>query len=310
MLLAGGGAVSAAHAGWAAEPTAGRWSQAPALPTARTEVAAALLGGRVYVAGGFTGDGRASALVEVFDLAAGTWQRSAPLPAPRHHVGLVALGERLYLIGGYGDGWDAVADVYVYEPSADRWREGPALPAPRGALAAAVLGGHAHAVGGAARRHNTKAHDALDPARARWTTLAPLPTARDHLAVVALPSGRLLAGGGRVNGDYGRNLDAVEVYDPPGDRWRRAAPLPAPRSGVAGALLGGRALVLGGENPSGTQADTFAYDEPADRWSALAPIPTARHGLAAVAAGDRLHTIGGGPRPGLTVTGAHEILEL
>ena len=64
--------------------------------------------------------------------------------------------------------------------------------------------------------------------------------------------GRLYAIGGRVDGSYDRNLNVNEVYDPGTDRWRRVAPLPTARSGIAAAVLGGRILVVGGEAPGGT----------------------------------------------------------
>ncbi len=289
----------------------GRWTAAPVLPTPRTEVAAAVLGGRMYVVGGFGRDGRATALVEAFEFATGRWTAVAPLPASRHHVGAAALGSRLYVVGGYDARWRPVADVVAYDPAADRWTRVAPLPTARGALAVAVVGGRLHALGGVGdTRANTGAHDAFDPATGTWAARAPLPTPRDHLAVGALPGRRLVAAGGRLGGSYSRNLTTTDVYDVAGDRWRPAAPLLAARSGVAGATLGPRFVLLGGESPAGTYADAFAYDPEADIWAALTPMPTARHGLAAVVHEGRLHAVGGGPTPGLSVTGAHEVLEL
>src|SRR5262249_43029448 len=90
---------------------------------------------------------------------------------------------------------------------------------PCGALAAAVLGGKVHAVGGVGRHgRNTPAHEVYDPATNRWTALADVPTARDHLAVAAM-DGRLYAVGGRIDGNYSRNLASNEAYDPATDRW-------------------------------------------------------------------------------------------
>ena len=61
-----------------AEPL-GSWKQLPPAPTVRTEVAVALLAGKIYVIGGFTPKG-VTDKVEAFDLATGTWQSQSPLP--------------------------------------------------------------------------------------------------------------------------------------------------------------------------------------------------------------------------------------
>jgi hypothetical protein len=95
---------------------------------------------------------------------------------------------------------------------------------------------------------NTPAHEVYDPAANRWTALAYVPTARDHLAVAAV-SGRLYAVGGRIDGNYSRNLASNEVYDPATSRWEQRAPMPTARSGIAAAVLEGQMFVFGGEGP-------------------------------------------------------------
>jgi hypothetical protein len=58
--------------------------------------------------------------------------------------------------------------------------------------------------------------------------------------------GRLYAVGGRVDGNYSRNLTFNEAYDPATDRWEQRAPMPTARSGIAAAVLGADAGLLGG----------------------------------------------------------------
>ncbi len=181
------------------------------------------------------------------------------------------------------------------------------MPTARGALGAAEIDGRIYAVGGVARdgRPNSSANEVYDPASDRWTKRAPLPTPRDHLAVMAWQK-RLYAIGGRIGGNYARNLADSEVYDPATDRWERRRPMPTARSGIAGVALGGRLFVFGGEEPAGTFNQTEAYEPAADRWSTLRPMPTARHGLGTAAVGDVIYVIGGGPRPGGSVSAANE----
>src|SRR5207342_2464021 len=108
----------------------GAWTRAAPLPSSRTEVTGAELGGRLYVVGGF---GQGGDQVEVYDPRADRWERRAPLPVPLHHAAAVAVGDRLYVVGGYSGGQWAVLDtVFEYDPGADRWRPRAPLPTARG----------------------------------------------------------------------------------------------------------------------------------------------------------------------------------
>src|SRR3989454_12734315 len=76
--------------------------------------------------------------------------------------------------------------------------------------------------------------DILSPGK--WTSLAPMPTARQEVAVAEL-NGRVFVIGGFGSG--GGAGPAVEGDDPAGDRWGSPSPLPAPtRHAAAGG--GGR----------------------------------------------------------------------
>ena len=55
----------------------GSWKQLPAAPSVRTEVAVALLAGKIYLIGGFTPTGITDK-VDAFDLSTGTWQAQSP----------------------------------------------------------------------------------------------------------------------------------------------------------------------------------------------------------------------------------------
>jgi N-acetylneuraminic acid mutarotase len=92
------------------------------------------------------------------------------------------------------------------------------------------------------------------------------------------------------------------VYDPAADSWRTAAPLPIGRNSVAGAVLGGRFVVIGGEDGAEQRvySEADAYDPTADTWTALAPVPQSMQGTGAVVTDGRLFLPGGGPTAGGT----------
>ena len=152
-------------------------------------------------------------------------------------------------------------------------------------------------IGGYDRKINNAQVEVYDPARNVWTTAASLPTPRDHLATATV-SGKIYAIGGRLDGDYSRNLAVMERYDPDSDRWRRVADLPTARSGITAAVVEGRIYVFGGEGPTGTFGENEAYDPARDTWYHMAPMPTARHGLGSTVVQGRIYVISGGPTPG------------
>ena len=118
--------------GLAAVSDSGSWSRAACAPTARTEVTAATVSGKVYVVGGFSAPNLANILdltitdkVEEYDPSTDRWQTRGALPAKLHHAAAVALGERLYVIGGFTKSlpsiWQPVNSLYVYQQKTDPW---------------------------------------------------------------------------------------------------------------------------------------------------------------------------------------------
>ena len=80
----------------------------------------------------------------------------------------------------------------------------------------------------------------------------------------------------------------------PQGSWAAKAPLPTPRSGVAGALYQNLIVVAGGEcRDKRTYNEVEAYDLKAGRWITLAPLPQGRHGFGAAAVGRTLYFAAG-----------------
>jgi N-acetylneuraminic acid mutarotase len=293
-------------------PTVTGWRTVAPMPTPRSEVAVAELSGKIYVIGGFLANGSPSAAVEAYDPASDTWEQVAPLPEPRHHAAAFVFGS-LFVMGGFQTSFnDPQTSVFQYDASADTWAEPTNLPAPRGGLATAVLqcgedvlGACIFAIGGTDAELNNVAEVAVNDPSGLWLEAADLPTPRDHLAAAAI-DGKIYAIGGRIQVDFGQNIDANEEYDPETDTWTARSLLPTARSGIAAVELDERVYVFGGEGPEGTFDENEAYDPKTDSWETLEPMPTARHGLGAAVVGDTIYVIGGGETPGLSVSGANE----
>jgi hypothetical protein len=254
----------------AKSPGGDRWDALPSLPEPRHHPLLAVLGGRLLAVGGFSATPEAvwtmQAQCWTLDRGAKAWREGPLLPAPQAEVAAGVLDGRLIVAGGrtpwdgqngqYADHRDTGA-AWVLAPGAKRWEPLPPLPTPRNSSAAAVLNGRLHVAGGRVVRDgglvNLTVHEAWDPARERWVTLAPMPEARGgHAAAVA--AGKLWCFGGESFGPHGRAHDEVFAYDPLADRWESVATMPFPLHGL-GAVAADRAIhLIGGAREVGGRA--------------------------------------------------------
>jgi len=161
-----------------------------------------------------------------------------------------------------------------------------------------MVDGKAHVIGGRGLDGTVVAtHEVFDPQSRSWAEAAPLPTARDHMVVIAV-DGKIHVIGGRL-GSSSQRTDQHDVYDPATDKWTAGAPLTTPRSGLAGAYYRGLILVLGGElPPDHTFPENEAFDPKTNRWTTLAPMPHGRHGFGGDVIADNAYFVGGSLTPG------------
>lgn len=282
------------------------------MPEARSEVAAALAGSEIFVAGGFTADGQNSARVDAYSPGTNRWRRVPDLPIAVDHAMAAGYRGRLYVVGGYGPERARLTTAFVLENGS--WTRLTPMPEQRAAGGAAVVNGKLYVVGGVASATELSGNDlarqalVLDLRTQRWSRI-PGPTRREHLGVTTL-GGRIYAIGGRTGG-FNSNLDTFEALTPGRRGWRRLARVPGRRGGTAAAGIGRLVVSAGGEAPGGTIRSVFAYDTRTRRWRRLPNLPTPRHGLGVVAAGGRVYVVAGGKQPGLAgVSGANEFLRL
>src|SRR2546426_11740927 len=97
----------------------GQWSTAVSLPERLQELHAAVLHGKIYVAGGIDSANTAVARAYRYDPAGNRWERIADLPGARHHMPLAAAGDTLYAIGGLPGGFRPRAGVWRYRQGKD-----------------------------------------------------------------------------------------------------------------------------------------------------------------------------------------------
>ena len=290
-----------------AEP--GQEPLAPLL-SVRQEHAVAVLAGEVFVIGGFTPN--ATNGVEAYDPASNTWRAVAPFPSVLHHANVSVIGERLFVAGFYvGSSFtDASGSVFEYDAVGDSWTERAPLPAgtERASACVAALDGALYLFGGA-RDGSVADASTYDPATDAWRELPRLPEPREHCAAGAI-DGRIVIAGGRADGIGGFQPNTW-IFDPETETYAPGAPLLTARGGVAGAVLGERLFIFGGEgtarDPSGVFPQVEAYDLEADTWEAFPDMLSPRHGLGAAADTDRIYLPGGASQQGFGAEDTHTV---
>jgi hypothetical protein len=92
--------------------------------------------------------------------------------------------------------------------------------------------------------------------------------------------------------DNSTNNNNISIPQSP---WTTGAPLPTPRSEIAGAALNGKIYIIGGFDVTG-QATTSVevYDPIADKWTNAASLPQPLDHTAAASYGSKLYVVGGG----------------
>ncbi len=289
---------------YSAGPGLGAWITKAGLIHSRSEVAAAAVGGKMYVLGGYADGNVAQSLNEEYDPKTDTWRERAPLLRGGNHIAAIGLDGKLYVIGGMTlQNAEAFADVSAYDPTTDKWTARAPLPEPLGSMAVVATGGVIHAMGGAGgttadNRHTVAVHYIYDPQSNTWTKGISLPDPREHFNLLAL-GGKIYAIGGRIE-NYSQNMQTIFSLDlsDKNAKWLTLPLMPIPRSGTQAAVLDGKIFLFGGEKFGGVFNNTEMFDPVTLRWSEMTPMPIGRHGTQAVVLGNMIFIPAGGPLNG------------
>jgi N-acetylneuraminic acid mutarotase len=160
------------------DPRTGNWRQLADAPRSRDHFQAAVIDGRIYVAGGRRSSfatGQTFELtvpeVDVYDLATGQWSTlpaTSNIPTPRAGVSVVVLQGQLIVIGGEsGTQMTAHSEVEALDPETGRWTTLPPLQVGRHATQAVVYEGAIYTAAGSRTRGATeiKSQEVFRPGR-------------------------------------------------------------------------------------------------------------------------------------------------
>lgn len=298
------------------------WTEGADAPLARFEGQSVVVGGKLYVFGGYT-DGSVipkTFEADVYDPATDTWELLPDMPRPMTHAGTVADDTNIYFAGGVVGSDDpddttkipATTEVWRFDVETEEWSAMPPLPEPRGAGALALLDDTLHFFGGTGedRFREVGDHWALPlDSDDGWYELAPLPFPANHLAGVTVDGFIYAVGGQTGHNETLETQSKVQAYDPEFDGWYEVEPMPQSLGHIGNATfeLDGLIYVVGGEVAYGRSSDqVFVYDPALDLWDEVTPFPTREHSLLGGVVDSELVITGGSALETRTVIGTLE----
>lgn len=270
-VMGGFGAGKARGTVYEYDPAGDRWTKKK--PMARPVHHQAMVehGGKIYVFGGFVYPANGAGWEPVdnaweYDPAADSWKALAPMPMKRGSTVAAVVDGKIYVIGG-ATTIDGAMDPAisapnparvlttndVYDPVANVWQSRAPMALGRNHAFGGAVNGKIYVIGGRIGSafitvsSNTDVVEEYDPATNRWSGLkARMPTARSG-GGTGIHNGRIYTAGGEVaTPELVGAFRAVEVFEPATNTWTKMVPMPMPRHGVAGAVMGNRFHLVSG----------------------------------------------------------------
>jgi N-acetylneuraminic acid mutarotase len=206
------------------DPVANNWGIGTSMPWSAGSVSTAVIGGKIYVAGGIVGTSTVSNAA-VYDPVLDSWTLLAPMPdSGRNHAAAGTDGSKFYVFGGRRAGnWptNGYDSTMVFDPVAGTW---------------------------------SWSGDGV-------SGLLPLPEARGGMGKALWFRDEFYVFGGETDSDPDANVndvyDRVDVYDPVTNTWRLENPMPWPRHGIFPVQFQGWIFLPGGGTVAGNSQSSL-----------------------------------------------------
>ena len=247
-----------------------------------------VINGKVYCGGDADVDDNRY-LVYCYDPSQDKWTTLPPLPVK--YFGLGQVNGKLVAVGGQMKGvWDKTNDVHTYEERSRKWKQTiPPMPTARYTLGVMSLQS-ALVVAGGATSTFSDAVEIFKPDTSQWYRTDPLPTACNHIPLVAIGNTCYALGG--WNGSHLNQALYASVDDLLGNAvpanqtthsgssdtqsaWKT---LPnTPIYGPAAAVLAGNLLAIGGYETSelggAAMKEVYMYSPSTNSWIYISDLP-------------------------------------
>ena len=275
-----------------------KWKELAPLPVCRYGYTAVLLGGVVYVGGGYevTNDNNqySSDRLDVYNITTNQWSPS-PITTPYCLFAMTVLDDKLVIAGGVTKNGEVVKKVLVL--NAGQWKDYSEMPTVRYCATAVgyhsmliVAGGKSEVEGKWTRVSTT---ELLDTINGCWYTCNNLPSPHQLMKAVIINDKLYLLGGYNKDGKpspqvFVASLDNLSNHQlnwqpAPNTPWCRLAPV----------VLYNKFLLTVGGYQLGHTSEVNVFNSSTGQWKHLTNIPAARSAPAVVGVADNIIVIGG-----------------
>lgn len=223
---------------WQYNPRRDRWTELPPMGQARGAAASAVIGDKLFVAGGAPQtfgvgiSGTPYGTLEIYDFKTRKWTLGPDMPVPRHHTVGVGLGGKFYVAGGRAGLLDVnnttppVDEFDRYDPGVERWERLPHMPLGVGFEGVTTAAGKVVVVGGENQAGwedgggwTTPSAWAFDPKTERWQRLPDLHIERRGFGAATA--------GGRIYASMGSYCPGLTPHGPRGTHTVESLPVSA-----------------------------------------------------------------------------------
>jgi hypothetical protein len=152
----------------------GTWQTRAPMPVSRQKLATGVLNGKVYVIGGYDGNGNSTATVQVYNPTTDTWASAHSIPYAVNHNAAAVAGGNLYSFGA------GAGEVFVYNPNNNSWGARASSHYVHSQTAAVgVISNNIYAAGGTGTPSQREL-EVYDPVANTWTIKAPMSVPQSH----------------------------------------------------------------------------------------------------------------------------------
>ena len=275
-----------------------KWEELAPLPMGRSAHTAVLLGGNVYVGGGYEDKSsdvyQKSYTLDVYNLTTNQWS-SSPITIPHSLFAMTVLDDKLVIAGGLAKNGEVVKKVLVLNTG--QWKDYSEMPTARYCATAVgyhsmliVIGGGIKLKGKLTRLSTT---EILDTTNGCWYTSNNLPSPHQQMMAVIMNDKLYLLGGADEDLEpspqvFVASLDNLSTHQL---NWHSAPNTPLCHS--APVVLYNKFLLTVGGRLQRCTSEVNVFNSSTGRWKHLTNIPAARSAPAVVGVADNIIVIGG-----------------